>query len=467
MLNRQSNNIVSKLNQFLQNRSGNVALTTALIMLPLFAAGGAAIDYTRLAQKNSQLQGAIDAAALVGARTAIKGNEGTIKKAAEDYLKANLTADQLAELQSVNVNYDKDAMRVTVSAKAQSETSLMQIMGVSALNYEPRATVGIPDGYLEIVLVLDSTYSMSADGKMDALKVAAKDFVNDMLALNTNYDKVKIGIVPFGRYVNVGLDNRNASWLDVDADSSQTVTQTITTSSTSSNCKTVASSKDGVTTTKQECDWTTTDVDPYEHTYTQTITWSGCVGSRKYPLNLEDRSYSNKVPGLMNTSCPSRLTQLTKSKSTLVTEINNLTPNGDTYIPAGLVWGLRTISSDVPFSDGIAYSKMESDKTDKVIVLMSDGENTRSAQLPGLPTHNGTDVSEADKWTEEVCSNIKQKKIKLYTIGFGTAISSNIEDLLTKCSSDGENYLAAVSNSALKDRFEEIAGDLTRLYLSE
>ena len=83
--------------------------------------------------------------------------------------------------------------------------------------------------------------------------------------------------------------------------------------------------------------------------------WKGCVGSRAYPLNIKDENPSAKIPGLVerHTRCPREFTTLTDDKTVINDEIDRMTANGNaTYIPAGLMWGWRLISSDVPITDG-------------------------------------------------------------------------------------------------------------------
>ena len=59
---------MKKLAQFLKNSSGNVAMTTAICILPIFTAVGAAVDYSNYVNMRSAVQNAIDAAGLAAAR---------------------------------------------------------------------------------------------------------------------------------------------------------------------------------------------------------------------------------------------------------------------------------------------------------------------------------------------------------------------------------------------------------------
>ena len=50
--------------------------------------------------------------------------------------------------------------------------------------------------------------------KIAALKTAADNLIDGL----PNDDSTQVGIVPFSAYVNVGLHNRHASWMDVEDD---------------------------------------------------------------------------------------------------------------------------------------------------------------------------------------------------------------------------------------------------------
>ena len=194
--------------------------------------------------------------------------------------------------------------------------------------------------------------------------------------------------------------------------------------------------------------------------------WNGCAGSRDYPRNLNDDDFSFRVPGTLRVTCPSRITELTNDSATLLSEVNAMSPSGSTYIPTGLVWGLRTLSSSVPFVGGVSDEEAESRGVKKIIVLMSDGQNTTSIDPDNSALHGGMDSAQADEYTREVCNNIKDKDVQLFTIGFGTNILPATEDLLRECSTDGNFYYNAIDGEALNDAFSNIGGQITSFYLS-
>ena len=452
---------------FLKDTSGNIALNIALLGIPVILSGGVAIDYSQFARKQSTLQNVTDSAALAVALDLQSKSQAEIKAKVDSYFKANLSAEQYLEVKNIDVEIPTSKEKVTVTAIGKHPTSLMQVAGIKNLTYEPKSVVNAPTGNAEIMMVLDTTGSMSVDGKIDALKVSASGFVEELLEANDIRERVKIGITPFARYVNVGLDNRNAPWIDVPADYTDTATVDVRDVISQSGCADETyQDQEGVTRTRNVC--ANIEYGPtYQEERTTDYTWNGCVGSRHYPFNLRDRNYNQKVPGLLNVGCPNRITQLTTDENKLKSEISALNANGVTYIPTGLTWGWRALSSGDPFDDGVTYQEAANKSIQKVIVLMSDGENQSSINFDQRELHNGTNLVQANQYMIEVCDNIKAEDIQVYTIGFGNSIPPATLDLLKECSTDGSNYYDAKDGAALTKAFSDITNKLSNLYLSK
>ena len=453
--------------KFLKDTSGNIAISVSLLAIPLVLAAGVAVDYSEFSRNQSSLQNATDAATLAVAHDLQKNTQTEIEAKVDAYLKSNLSEQQYSEVQSVNVIIGPAKEKVSVQAVSTYPTALMHLAGIPTLNYAPQSVINVPTGNIEIVMVLDTTDSMSLDGKMDALKISASQFVEDVMVSNATRERAKIGIVPFARYVNVGLDNRDAPWIDVPDDYTATETVQKQDIISSSNCsdQTVPNSE-GVLETRNICENVTYGA-PYDVQETRDYEWRGCAGSRNYPLNLNDENYSNRVPGLLNTYCPNRITELSTDEDKLKNEIDSLAPGGSTYIPTGLIWGLRTLSGNAPFDDGLSYAEANQKNTQKALVIMSDGENQSSINSDNRSKHNGAHLVQANQYTREACDYIKAQGVTIYTIGFGSAIPQATLDMLKECSTDGVNYYNAADGAALSAAFTNITSQLTNLYISK
>lgn len=455
----------SKLGAFNQDRRGAIAVVFAVALMVMCTVTGLAVDAARGYSIRTKLQNAADAAALSAARSFSMGNKD-VEGNAKAFFKLDQPTTHLVEQIKVSAATDAKG-QVTIHATADVPTSFMQLIGVDKLSIAVEAAVAAASGAAEIAIVLDTTGSM-AGAKMDALKKSAHDLVTAIYEIPDAKQKIKVSVVPFAQYVNIGEENRNAPWMDVpldytkDVESCYTETPVISTS----NCRmqTFSATNDGIPYTYQSqvCDYVYGPPVNRCTTSTWIYKWYGCAGSRDYPLNTRDDTYSTRVPGILNASCPGKLQTLTYDESKLHNAIDGMTAFGETYIPSGLIWGWRTLSSKAPFTesadDPITATQL---KVKKYLVLMTDGANTKS---PNYPAHDNGDAVEANRLTSELCNNIKGDQIDIFTITFDVTDNA-IKNIMSSCASAG--YYDVKDIAQLESAFKNIAGALTQLHLAK
>lgn len=494
--------------RFGRNESGATLALFAFAGVGLICMAGVVIDYGRLTKEHTSLQAATDAAALAAARLPSK-DSATMQAAANKFFVANTANLNGNNIQITKFNFEESTGTVSVEASGVLDTSLMSIAGVKTMGYSSRsAAVKEVTGTVEMALVLDNTWSMSesaggSDSKITVLKSAAKSLVETLLKDNTA--SVKIGIVPFADYVNVGTGNRSASWISVPADYSDTTTTTTpavpytcTTVSTKQVCskgtpKTCTSTTDGVVTT-YDCTpnvCTTVPVTPYQScsggtpakttTKTTNYKWYGCVRSRNSgtTLLMPDKTTSTLYKGFLGTSqeCLQPIVPLTNNKTTLTSAIDGLVINvgsykPSTFIPDGLVWGVNILSPAAPFSEGGAYDSANK-LPRKVMVLMTDGDNTRILNSGGDHGNkssnaktNATQTTKVNADTTSVCTEAKAQKIEVFTIAFAVT-NTDTKTMLQGCASGNDHYYDATNAAALTAAFQSIGQSLTSLRLSQ
>jgi Flp pilus assembly protein TadG len=482
--------------EFARNRSGQFAIMMSILSLPLLAAVGLSIDYSYAVQARSRLQDANDAAALF---------------AAKEFKKTGVIPDQATILGFLTANFNKSASEVdpeiisvsakdmvlTIDAHVSAPVFIMGIFGKDTVEISSTSSVTIGQNTnLEIALVLDTTKSMEAYTgnssdeldpertyfkapkgdvtRIEALKFSALGFATAIFDNPGLASLSRISVVPFAQYVNVGTSRRHEPWLDVPEDSASTGKSCYTTRDVTgtSNCREVFVTIDGAKIPQTQCDYQYGN--EYEICYpTGANTWNGCVGSRQEPLNLRDSSPSSKFPGIMNVWCAAELQTLSADKEKLMSSINNMWTGNNTYIPEGVMWGLRTLSKQSPFTD--VKSPAPDLKVRKIMVLMTDGDNQAVAQLPDSPTHRNISASDSDfsttqtktnNWTLEACNQAKAADVEIFTISFGTDISVTAKNIVQSCATASDHYFDAKDAATLKKAFEEIAYRVSATYLS-
>ena len=480
--------------EFIRDFRGNMSVLFAASLFPMVLLAGGLIDYSYQMKTKVKLQAALDNAilgAVASANGSPQAQAAFIKAKLPIWLNSNLTGKDRDNIRidKINVSVGKDGT-VTANVQAQVKTTFLKLVRINRLNLKVFTETKRSYGVTEVALVLDNTGSMSG-AKLAELKRAAKLFINtiyDKVKDRPDKDNFKVAIVPFTQYVNVGKQYRNASWIAVPKDRYERYRHCYW----SRQCVRYAH--------RRVCYWTGGgDWGPrrricYTARYckrygprkrrcywaVRRTQWKGCVGSRNYPYNLTDTGYgANKVPGVMNRArngygsynyCPSAtitpLQSIVTKKSTLVSKLNRMTASGYTYIPAGLIWGRRVLSHQAPFTQGASDDEVRNKNIQRVIVLMTDGENTRS---PTYPDHDGWNRNTADNITKALCNRIKAKNpatgrpfADIITVTFDVH-NANVKSMLRACASMG-SYDAQSGN--LEAAFKSIGVKLARLHLS-
>ena len=443
-------------NRFKTDRSGNMAIMTAIVLVVLLGAIGAATDMMIGAKARSDMADASDAISLIIAKSDAE-TQADMRNIAQTYLDTKFNGKNTHRLGIESITRDGDA--VTVVLKNNIDSVFSNVMGRRSNNVGTASTAIYTQGAAEIVMVLDTTGSMSGS-KISSLKSSASSLI-DTIASFDNPD-VQVGIVPFSNYVNVGTSRRNEPWLNVDPDTSTTTHQcrTYRPVTSRSNCRTEqrTCTNDGVS---RPCDRTVCD-----QTYgpeqtscgpqTHNRRWKGCVGSRNTPLDERAAYAGSKIPGLMNRNCATELLPLTNTLTQVKSKINSMSVGGETYMPAGIVWGWRLLDNNAPFDHNSL------DKVQKVMIIMTDGQNTKSKDGQ---THDAGNSADADRKTRSLCTAVKREEIVVYTIAYEVT-DSVTRGMLEDCASANDYFFNATNASQLQKAFQDIGHSLTKLRIS-
>lgn len=178
------------------------------------------------------------------------------------------------------------------------------------------------------------------------------------------------------------------------------------------------------------------------------------------------------------------LVRVQTAKASLQTKITSLSASGSTNIHQGFMWGWHTISPNLPFADGSAYGTANNMK---VIVLMTDGENTWNSLSNAVNKSNysaygyysnantrlsagnqnisSEDTARAamDQLTREACANARAQGITIYTVGFSgksDPIDEAGKQLLTDCAGDSKRAFFTNSSTGLVSAFQQISAGI-------
>ncbi len=210
----------SLLNRFARDRSGNFAIISAALVVPLMLGTGLAIDVTNIARKQDELQRATDSAVLAITREGRTISNDRARQIATKFLDTNY------DRAVAGFQISRDDTRVRLDVQSDTPLSFGGLFGKKKWPISAAASADVAYISYEVGLVLDTTGSMKG-GKLAAMKDSVLGLIDTMSAQVDDKDRLKFAVVPFATFVNVGpqygpsfkkgkqTDGTGASWLDL------------------------------------------------------------------------------------------------------------------------------------------------------------------------------------------------------------------------------------------------------------
>jgi Flp pilus assembly protein TadG len=462
--------------KFRKDESGSFGTIAALSLGVVLLGMGAAFDVAGSIGEKQNLQDTIDAALLASIRLPDM-DEDAIEEMILEFVKSELGEDA-----TVTLNMDDTSIDVTATSKY--ETKLLGLFGMNKLDVATVASVPrASQSPVDIALVVDTTDSM-AGSNMTALRAAAIELINDLEDSNQDF---RVSLVPYGHYVNIGMGDH--SWLDnvkppeiIDPAPTTSVPRICT---PTGNINSVPQYTDGVLTgynnvPEQSCvpDPDTPPVHNDPPPYQRTFEYEGCAGSR-YSTGDNVRpgaDASDPIKAAMEAiddgvrqvwvHCGTEIIPLTDDFTRLRTAVSGLTTSGDTYIPAGLIWGWRVLDPQTPYQEsasGIAKGHQ------RAIIFMTDGGNTLQ-QNWAYHADKGDKGAAGTAIAKQICTGIKDDGIRIFTVGYDIGdISGFSEDpniMLSQCASTTGDSFSTSNAYELKQAFKNIGATLSEVRLS-
>ena len=208
-----------------------------------------------------------------------------------------------------------------------------------------------------------------------------------------------------------------------------------------------------------------------------------------------------------NRGCPTPIVPLTSNEAVVQANIAAMQHwmGGGTNQAEGLAWGWRVLSPTAPFTEGMTFNGAR-DNVRKVIVLMSDGENTNVGDdavmesdfsaysylgfwtnhsqgnsvtqllfglLHGvLPSQYRRNINSQNAFVQyvnsrqaQLCTNIKNDGIEIYTVIFRET-DRTTENLMRNCATTPQHFYRADNAQELSEAFDAIGSGIGQLRLT-
>ncbi|MCP4209193.1 MAG: hypothetical protein GY767_19385 [Shimia sp.] len=386
---RQKASLLWCARRFKNEDDGVMVGFSIILVIMMITIGGIGADIMLAEMRRTQLQHTLDRAILAAAdldqtRPATEVVEDYFTKSGVRHTLNNVVVDQSINHRTVTANAAVESNMVysTVGRNmkslwpnkpangkyTQAEIDALQetIDHGPTFNLAAAGTAEERIGNIEISMVLDVSGSMNNNSRLSNLKVAAKEFVQTMDD-TTEDDTLSISIVPYAAQVSTP-----------DAVMNQLTTNG---SNPVANCLNFDSA-----------DYQESSINPNRE-YDQTLhaTWSGS--------NYDNRADNQVVTINYHTDCRAEssreLTLIQNDTQALKDYIDDLFGSGNTSIDTGMKWGtalldpafqpvVSSMIDGTSSNSGTVSNVFEgrpydygSNESLKIVVLMSDGQNTR------------------------------------------------------------------------------------------
>ncbi|WP_458791032.1 TadE/TadG family type IV pilus assembly protein [Yoonia sp. MH D7] len=478
-----------KLRLFGRAEDGAIIVMTLIFLMIMLIVGGMGVDFMRFEARRALLQSTADRAVLAAADLT---QAQDAKDVVIDYFeKAGFGGTIVGEPTVIDTG---EFNSVGVVAKLPMNTFFLKLAGIDTLEAPAAATAIEGIANVEVSLAVDISGSMGdpvrpADGsastqtKIKALQEAAVEFATVMLT-DAYKDKISISLIPYSEQVNAGpliFDELKTTGLH-----------------SFSQCIAFQDS---------DFDKLALSMTAY-YQQEQHFQWNS--GSFTEPL------------------CPfypfERISPWSQNLSKLTTQIKQLAPRGGTATMLGMKWATALLDPsanaialtlanggavDTTFNNRPAAYALpgEASLTQKVIVLMTDGQNSNSERIKpefySTPDHaahwaskyfwdtasyyfgvsypnqlgvvtdrrfissvetDGKGGTDGDVLLQQLCTKAKEQEVIIYTVAVEAGPHGAAE--MAKCASSA-SHAFDVTGDQMKATFGAIARQITELRLSE
>ncbi|MEX0349818.1 MAG: pilus assembly protein TadG-related protein [Paracoccaceae bacterium] len=364
-----------------------MTIFSCYIFLIIIALGGIGVDVMRHERDRARLQGVLDRAVLAAADLDQTQDPKDVvmdyltKEGLQEYIDRDTDIIVTPEF-SGEENIGPLGYRIVeATARSSVPTQFMHLSGIDELNVQAHSVAEERIGEVEISLVLDVSGSMNSYNRLVDLKVAAKNFVNQMSA-NTRDGDLSISIVPYATqvsfpdsmlpYLNLTGQNEHANCVNFSDDEFLTTSMDL-------------NRERGRTLHMSPWPWNGNSYAFDTRPENKRVHYEICDDGVRFehPHYESDASVSRNNREIL---------PFQKDATAINTYIDELKAWGNTSIDIGMKWGAALLDDSVAdmisgMADGSGSATIPSEFADrpssynsgdamKVLVLMTDGANT-------------------------------------------------------------------------------------------
>lgn len=345
--------------QFVRREDGSIVPFTLTILLLMLTMGGVTVDIMKSERIHTNLSQTLDRAVLASASLS-----QTLKPAdvvADYFAKAGMSQ----YLSSVTVSEGLNFRDVSATARADTNPYFMHLVGIDEMTAGAKSQAVQRINNIEVSMVLDISGSMQGS-RINNLRPAAREFIDTVIG-SSEAGRVTMNIIPYSGHVNLGP----ALSSQFNAPPNHTVSYCI---------DLPASTYGSISVSRTIAYPQAANFDPYyTYNYGTGLQLQFCPTS---PVDSLTKRPRNEV------------TAMSDNATFLKNRITALDPEGNTSIDIGMKWGsllldpgaqpvitgMIAAGAVLPAYAGRPLNRSTADVL-KIIVLMTDGENTTEYRM--------------------------------------------------------------------------------------
>ncbi|MEM6310488.1 MAG: TadE/TadG family type IV pilus assembly protein [Pseudomonadota bacterium] len=451
--------------KFREDERGVATIFACFMIMMMVLVGGIGVDLMRNEMERVRLQNTLDRAVLAAADL---DQTLTPHEVVADYFAKSGFPGQPG---TVTVDEGLNYRIVTASASTDHETQFMHLMGVDELSIPAAGTAEERISKVEVSLVVDISGSMGSNSRINNLRDASHEFVEQLIREETE-DLISISLIPYSEHVNAGPELFNALPNKIHRHDY-------------SHC----------------VEFPSTDFDTTK------------LSSTHYYDQMQHfQWYYSSWNAVDNTTCPRRdyeeIQAFSQNEADLDNQISQLQPRAQTSIFLGMKWAAALLDPD---SQNVITNMVNAGHVDsvfngrpaayddpetlKTIVVMTDGVNTSSYRIEGWAYDSNSDYVHwynnnlwyylyryvrsnqrhqfydlkydggmGDTFLADICTAAKDQGIVVWGVGF--EVNDHGADVLEDCASSPSHFFR-VEGVEISEAFAAIASQINQLRLTQ
>lgn len=187
---------------------GQIAILFGLVLIPLVAVAGFAIDFQQTVKRKHKVQLVLDSAVLAAARVKQTGaSDSEVELSVQQFIDAQAGNLSGLSCDAVNVYVSDTDEAIDADIRCEQTTALMDIVGRDIMPFVVASGSEYGIDKIDVAFMFDVSGSMNSSSRLTNLKVAAQDAVDILLPEDASPDileKTRLAMVSYNAMVNAG-----------------------------------------------------------------------------------------------------------------------------------------------------------------------------------------------------------------------------------------------------------------------